>query len=102
MIKRWFSWLGNSDNAATAKAASAIEHKGHDIIAAPEKMAGQYRVSGVIRKALPDGGYQQVAFERSDTLSDLQGCIELTQQKAARYIDDMGEQIFVGASVEHG
>ncbi|MGJ8513618.1 hypothetical protein LMG33810_001603 [Carnimonas sp. LMG 33810] len=102
MIKRWFSRWSKSDNGASTHAAPAFEHKGHEIIAAPEKVAGQYRVSGVIRRTLPDGRYQQVAFERSDTLPALQGCIELTQDKAVRYIDDMGEQIFADVPVEHG
>ncbi|MGJ8524817.1 hypothetical protein LMG33818_000525 [Halomonadaceae bacterium LMG 33818] len=71
-----------------------IEYKGFTIISTPEQVNGQFRVSGVIEWHDAEKGGEIYRFERSDTLPDREACIELTELKAQRFIDDMDGKIF--------
>jgi len=72
----------------------AIDYRGYLINPDPQDAGGQYRVSGWIRKPVEGGETLEHRFERSDMVSSREACIELTIDKAQRYIDDQGDEIF--------
>jgi len=96
MLKKLFG-LGR-DKAVSGKEeviqGPTIEYKGFTIISTPERVNGQFRVSGVIQRTDTVKGLEIHRFERSDTLPDREACIELTELKAQRFIDDMDGKIF--------
>ncbi|OHV12098.1 HlyU family transcriptional regulator [Kushneria phosphatilytica] len=99
MLKRLLSGLMSGsrpapDNGSESEAAESVEYRGYHIIPEPQKVSGQYRVSGRIQRVDADGQVQEQRFERSDTVPDRDGCIELIRLKAERYIDDHGERVF--------
>lgn len=75
-------------------AAEAIEYREYQIVSQPESQGGQYRVSGVIRKPVADGEDREFRFERSDLCPSREACDALMVQKAQRFIDEMGDEMF--------
>ena len=72
----------------------ATDHRGYLITPDPQDAGGQYRVSGWIRKPVEGGETLEHRFERSDVVASREACVELTLNKARRFIDDLGGEIF--------
>lgn len=97
MFKQLLSALGGKSAAkkeSGRRQATGIDYKGIEIIAAPEAVNGQFRVSGILRKRVGDDIQHELPFERSDVLPSHDAAVEMTQQKAQRFIDDMGGKPF--------
>ncbi len=96
MLKKWLSGLFGASEKATgsASAAEPVEYQGYQIISEPDGEGGQYRVSGWIRRAGPEGELQEHRFERSDMVPGREACDQLMVSKAQRFIDEVGEAMF--------
>lgn len=98
MFKKLLAGLfGSSDerkSVSGTKAAEPVAYKEYLIISQPDDQSGQYRVSGVIRKAVADDSVQEHRFERSDMLPGRDACDALMVSKAQRFIDEVGEAMF--------
>ncbi|WP_457808538.1 HlyU family transcriptional regulator [Kushneria sp. EE4] len=99
MLKRLFEALRGQGNAPGAdksspQVADTVEYKGFEIVITPAPAGGQYRVSGLIRRTRDSGEPEELRFERSDVLADIDSCIDMTRTKAERYIDEQGERLF--------
>ncbi len=99
MLKGLFNALRGSGSAKTAEerprqVADTVAYKGCEIIITPAEVGGQYRVSGLIRRACENSEPLELRFERSDVLADIDSCIDMTRTKAERYIDEQGERLF--------
>lgn len=99
MLKRLFDALKGSSSTTTTgeprrEVADTVEYKGCEIVITPAPAGGQYRVSGLIRRARGNGEPQELCFERSDILPDRDSCIDMTRTKAERYIDEQGDRLF--------
>lgn len=85
--------LFSGATATTEKAEEAIEYNGYQIIPAPMKDGGQYRVAATI--TLGEGEEQKVHnFIRSDLMANRDECIEITIRKAKLTIDQLGKNLF--------
>lgn len=98
MFKKLLAGLfGSSDErggASGTKAAEPVAYKEYLIISQPDDQSGQYRVSGVIRKAVAGDSVQEHRFERSDMLPGREACDALMVSKAQRFIDEVGDAMF--------
>lgn len=96
MLKKLFGLGRGKESSGKEEAIQGptIEYKGFTIISTPEQVNGQFRVSGVIQQHDAEKGLKTHRFERSDTVPDRDICIELTELKAQRFIDDMNGRIF--------
>ncbi|MGQ7249943.1 HlyU family transcriptional regulator [Halomonas sp. V046] len=96
MLKKLFAGLFGADSERASKVAEseAVEHRGYLIISQPEEQGGQYRVSGVIRKPVAGGETLEHRFERSDMVPGRDACDALMRQKAERFIDEVGDDMF--------
>ncbi|ARS53256.1 HlyU family transcriptional regulator [Kushneria konosiri] len=99
MLKKLFDALRGPGSSASAdephrEVADTVEYKGCEIVITPAPAGGQYRISGLIRRAREDGEVQELRFERSDVLPDRDSCIDMTRTKAERYIDEQGDRLF--------
>lgn len=86
-LKSMFS--GSGESAAAAKAMPAEEYEGFEIIPAPMKEGGQYRLNGVIRK-----GEHEHQMIRADVFTSADTCAAETIRKSKILIDQMGERLF--------
>jgi len=85
--------LFSGGEAPVEKAADAIEYNGYQILPAPMKDGGQYRVAATI--TLGEGEEQKVHnFIRSDLMPNRDECIEITVRKAKLTIDQLGKNLF--------
>ncbi|RBO84738.1 HlyU family transcriptional regulator [Marinomonas aquiplantarum] len=85
--------LFSGGEAPAEKAADAIEYNGYQILPAPMKDGGQYRVAATI--TLGEGEEQKVHnFIRSDLMPNRDECIEITVRKAKLTIDQLGKNLF--------
>ncbi|EPC03382.1 hypothetical protein L861_17725 [Litchfieldella anticariensis FP35 = DSM 16096] len=94
MLKKLFSGLfGGGDKRAPE--AEPVEYHGFLIVPDPQEAGGQFRVSGWIRKPV-EGSDEMLEhrFERSDIVPGREACEDLTVNKAKRFIDDLGDDIF--------
>ncbi len=71
----------------------SVEYKGFDIVPAPMKDGGQYRVAATITKGEGDD-MQTHQFIRSDLISSREECIVITLRKAKMTIDQLGDRLF--------
>lgn len=97
MLKQLFGALFKGDGKSSSRAApeaEAVEYRGYLIISHPEEQGGQFRVSGVIRKPIEGGETLEHRFERSDLVPGREACDALMRQKAERYIDEVGDEMF--------
>jgi hypothetical protein len=95
MFKKLLSGLfGAGPGGDRARPAEAQEYHGYLIVPEPVEQAGQYRVSGWIRKSGPDGETLEHRFERSDLVPGREACDALMVDKARRFIDDVGDEMF--------
>lgn len=97
MFKKLFSGLlsGGEKRPSGAPAAEPVAYRGYQIISEPEEQGGQYRVSGWIRRVSPAGETQEHRFERSDLVPGREACDQLMVSKARRFIDEVGEEMFL-------
>ena len=86
VLKHIFS--GNSANTVI-KANDAVEYQGYTIVTQPQATDNSYRVNGFIRK-----DRQEHHFIRSDRVTSLSECHQLTLQKAKVTIDQLGDKLF--------
>lgn len=93
MLKKLIDGLFRGGDV-NAEEMPATEHRGFLITPDPQDAGGQYRVSGWIRKPIEQGETLEHRFERSDMVSSREACVELTLNKAKRYIDDIGDDMF--------
>lgn len=93
MLKKLIDGLFRSGNVNDEE-IPATEYCGYLITPDPQDAGGQYRVSGWIRKPVEGGETLEHRFERSDTVGSREACVELTLEKAQRFIDDLGDEIF--------
>ncbi|MGC3872855.1 HlyU family transcriptional regulator [Halomonas sp. GXIMD04776] len=93
MLKKLIDGLFRSGDVNDEEMPST-EHRGYLITPDPQDAGGQYRVSGWIRKPIEQGETLEHRFERSDIVSSREACVELTVNKAKRYIDDVGDEMF--------
>ena len=70
-----------------------VEYNGFDIVPAPIKDGGQYRVAASITKGQGDD-LKTHQFIRSDLISSRDECIVVTLRKAKMTIDQLGDRIF--------
>lgn len=91
-IRRLF---GGGSEAPAAAAANAVEYKGYQIIAQPQKAPGGFLTSGLIVLE-NDGGRREHRFVRADTHSSADDARHFTVLKAQRLIDEQGERLFGG------
>lgn len=99
MLKKLLGGLfkGGERHSETETTGVEHEYRGYLIISLPQQQGGQYRVSGIIRKTMADGESEETLeyrFERSDMLSSRDACDELMRQKAERFIDEIGDDMF--------
>lgn len=96
MLKKLLAGLFGSDEktADQPSAADAVEYRDFLIISQPEAQGGQFRVSGAIRKTLDNGEEHEFRFERSDLCPSREACDALMIQKAQRFIDETGDEMF--------
>lgn len=85
MLKKLWQSL-TRPSMPTAVQAEPVHYKGYEIIAAPVPAQGQYRVSGTLRKI--EGDDTAIAFERADTLPDIEAATRMTRLKMERFIDE--------------
>ncbi|WP_148254880.1 HlyU family transcriptional regulator [Aidingimonas lacisalsi] len=97
MLKKLLAgWFGGGDE--TSSEAEPVEYNGYLIVADPQDVGGQYRVSGWIRKPVEGGEMLEHRFERSDVVAGRDACEELMISKAQRFIDDLGDDMFDSSS----
>ncbi|MEL0636546.1 HlyU family transcriptional regulator [Marinomonas sp. TI.3.20] len=85
--------LFSSGESAPVEAEKAVEYKGFEIIPAPMKEGGQYRVAATITKG--EGDEQKVhRFIRSDLIPNRDECMEITLRKSKLTIDQLGDNLF--------
>ena len=77
----------------TVAAADPVAYNGFQIVPTPSKTDGGWRVQAVISKEA-QGEVKTHDFVRADIVSDRQGAVEMTLNKARRTIDEQGERIF--------
>ncbi len=94
LLRRLFSGGRGGGGAATEAGAETVEYKGYTIQPAPERSGGQFRVAGVVRKALPDGEVREHRFIRADTCSTQAEAESFSIEKAKRIIDEQGDRLF--------
>lgn len=93
MLKKLLSGLlGGGEKPAVE--AEPVEYKGYLIVSDPQDRDGQFRVSGWIRKPVAGGETLEHRFERSDVVSGREACDALMLNKAQRFIDDLGDDLF--------
>ena len=83
-----------SDTQPANTEAEPVEYSGYLIVSQPAEQAGQFRVSGWIRKPGENGELLEHRFERSDLVPGREACDELMVSKAKRYIDQVGDEMF--------
>ncbi|SFH47866.1 HlyU family transcriptional regulator [Modicisalibacter xianhensis] len=93
MLKKLIDGLFRSGDVS-AEEIPATDYRGYLITPDPQDAGGQYRVSGWIRKPVEGGQTLEHRFERSDMVGSREACIELTIDKAERFIDERGDDIF--------
>lgn len=87
MLKKlWQALTGHGDTKSVQ--AEPMQYKGYEIIATPVPSQGQYRVSATLRKL--DSDEAPTAFERADTMPDMEAAVRMTRLKAERFIDEQG------------
>ncbi|WP_133012860.1 HlyU family transcriptional regulator [Marinomonas flavescens] len=85
--------LFSGGESAPVEAEEAVEYKGFEIIPAPMKEGGQYRVAATITKG--EGDEQKVhRFIRSDLIPNRDECMEITLRKSKLTIDQLGDNLF--------
>lgn len=85
--------LFSGGESAPVEAEEAVEYKGFEIIPAPMKEGGQYRVAATITKG--EGDEQKVhRFIRSDLIPNRDECMEITLRKTKLTIDQLGDNLF--------
>ncbi|QEM81620.1 HlyU family transcriptional regulator [Halomonas binhaiensis] len=99
MLKKLLGGLfkGGEHHSENETTGTEYEYRGYLITSLPQQQGGQYRVSGIIRKSAGDGEFEEAfeyRFERSDILSTRDACDELMRQKAERFIDEIGDDMF--------
>lgn len=89
-----FSKISNlfSGTGAAPEPAKPVRYKEFDIVAAPFKDEGHWRLAGVIRSADPDDAREH-HFIRSDVFSDPETAVTYTVKKAQLIIDQNGARI---------
>ena len=78
---------------AASAAADPVAYNGFQIVPTPSRTDGGWRVQAVISKEM-QGEVKTHEFVRADIVSDRDGAIEMTINKARRTIDEQGERIF--------
>lgn len=87
--------LGGGDaKPASVAAAEPVEYNGYQIVSEPAEQGGQFRVSGWICKPDAEGELLEHRFERSDLVPSREACDELMVEKARRFIDQVGDEMF--------
>ena len=93
-LKRLFGGGGGEANeAASAKPAKQVEHKGFLISATPYKAEGQYQTCGVVSKEV-DGVMKEHRFIRADRFAGLDDAVDISIKKGIQLVDEQGERIF--------
>ena len=88
---------GGTDNQSSED--QAVTYNGCQIIAAPEKAGGQWRLAGRITKEI-DGDLHERAFIRADLLPSREEAATVAVRKAKQIIDEQGERLFAPGSSE--
>jgi hypothetical protein len=85
--------LFSATESAPEKAEETVEYKGFEIVPAPMKDNGQFRVAATITKG--EGEEQKTHnFIRSDLIGSRDECITITLRKAKLTIDQLGDNLF--------
>ena len=93
-LKRLFGGAGGeATEAASAKPAKQVEHKGFLISATPYKAEGQYQTCGVVSKEV-DGVMKEHRFIRADRFAGLDDAVDISIKKGIQLVDEQGERIF--------
>ena len=93
-LKRLFGGGGGEANeAASAKPAKQVEHKGFLISATPYKAEGQYQTCGVVSKEV-DGVMKEHRFIRADRFAGLDDAVDISIKKGIQLVDEQGERMF--------
>ncbi|RUR27356.1 hypothetical protein ELY33_15775 [Vreelandella andesensis] len=99
MFKKLFSGLmggaSAGDSEGSTKASEPVEYKEYLIVSQPDNQSGQFRVSGWISKLDGEGVTHEHRFERSDMLPGRDACDAMMVAKAQRFIDEVGEDMFI-------
>ncbi len=82
-------FAGSGDSTSTPKAMPSEEYEGFEIIPAPMKEGGQYRLNGVIRK-----GEREHQMIRADVFTSADICAAEMVRKSKVLIDQMGDRLF--------
>lgn len=96
MFKKFLGGLfgGDDTQSAGVPAAESVEYNGYQIVSEPVEQSGQFRVSGWICKQDAGGELLEHRFERSDLVPSREACDELMLDKARRFIDQIGDEMF--------
>lgn len=96
MFKKLLGGLFGGDDTKTAGVAATepVEYNGYQIVSEPAEQGGQFRVSGWICKQGAEGELLEHRFERSDLVPGREACDELMLDKAKRFIDQIGDEMF--------
>jgi len=79
--------------SGTASGAPPETYKDFEIVAEPQSVGGQYRVSARIEK-LVDGVRKSHRMVRADTMGSLEDATAMSLAKAKKVIDEQGEALF--------
>lgn len=90
-LKKLFGGGGSENDAPSV--AEALEYKGFQIAATPQKDGGQYRLCGTISKDV-DGEHKEHKLIRADLFPSADDCSEVTIRKAKQVIDEQGDKLF--------
>lgn len=87
------SLFSASDATPEQQKEDALEYKGFEIVPAPIKEGGQFRVAAIISKGQGENRKEH-NFIRSDLIPSRDECIEITVRKTKLSIDQLGDNLF--------
>lgn len=85
--------FGGGEATSPQEPVSKEDYKGFELLAAPVKDAGRWRVAGsVIKRA--DGQEQRHDFVRADTFPERDDAVAVTLTKGRLLVDQLGDRVF--------